>query len=68
MPKGLIRKLITILFAIGLLGVGFAGGQYYLQRMYERQVEVGYRRALGEFGTHFGEKNWFSPVNPISIN
>ena len=55
MPKGLIRKLITILFAIGLLGVGFAGGQYYLQRMYERQVEVGYRRALGEFGTHFGE-------------
>ena len=53
MPKGLTRKLIAILFAIGLLGVGFAGGQYYLQRMYERQVEVGYRRALGEFGTHF---------------
>ncbi len=55
MSKGLIRKLIAILFAIGLLGMGFAGGQYYLHRMYQRQVEVSYRRALGEFGTHFRE-------------
>lgn len=55
MPDGLKRKLIAIVFAIGLLGVGFASGQYYLHQMYQRQVEVSYRRALGEFGTHFGE-------------
>ncbi len=55
MPVGLKRKLIAIVFAIALLGVGFASGQYYLHRMYQRQVEVSYRRALGEFGTHFGE-------------
>lgn len=55
MPTGLKRKLIAIAFAIVLLGVGFASGQYYLHRMYQRQVEVSYRRALGEFGTHFGQ-------------
>jgi spore germination protein len=52
MSKGWKRKLIAILFAIGFLSVGFAGGQYYLQQIYERQVELGYRRALGEFGIH----------------
>ncbi|NLL42794.1 MAG: hypothetical protein GX251_05600 [Firmicutes bacterium] len=55
MPKGWKRKLTAILFAIGLLGVGFVVGQYYLHRLYQRQVEVSYRRALGEFGTHLGE-------------
>ncbi len=53
MPKGLMKKLIAIFFAAALLGMGFAGGQYYLHRLYQRQVEVGYRRALSEFGTHF---------------
>lgn len=55
MPKSLTTKFIAIIFAICLLGVGFASGQYYLHRMYQRQVEVGYRRALAEFGTHFQE-------------
>ncbi|HHT68398.1 MAG TPA: hypothetical protein GXZ85_03965 [Firmicutes bacterium] len=53
MPKGWTRKIITIVFVVALLALGFAGGQYYLHRIYQRQVEVGYRRALGEFGTHF---------------
>ncbi|NLL49050.1 MAG: hypothetical protein GX249_10745 [Firmicutes bacterium] len=53
MSEGFKKGLISILFAFTLLGVGFAGGQYYLQRLYQRQVEVGYRRALSEFGTHF---------------
>ena len=55
MPKGWKRKITAILFAAVLLGVGFVGGQYYLHRLYQRQVEVSYRRALGEFGTHLGE-------------
>ncbi|MCK9524907.1 MAG: germination protein YpeB [Limnochordia bacterium] len=53
MPEGLKQRFIAILFALALLGVGFSGGQYYLHRLYQRQVEVSYRRALSEFGTHF---------------
>ncbi|HKM43482.1 MAG TPA: PepSY1/2 domain-containing protein [Limnochordia bacterium] len=53
MLKWLKKGFIAILFAVALLGVGFAGGQYYLHRLYQRQVEVSYRRALSEFGTHF---------------
>lgn len=53
MGKGLRSKLIRIFFAASLLGVGFVSGQFYLGRIYQRQVEVSYRRALGELGTHF---------------
>src|SRR5690554_4752520 len=55
MDKTLKSKLIVILFAIILLGVGFVGGQYYLNVMYQRQVEASYRRALIELGSHFQE-------------
>lgn len=48
-------KLIKIFFALVLLIVGFAGGQHYLHKVYERQIEVGYRRALSEFATHLQE-------------
>ena len=53
MVKGLSYKLTRILFAIVLLGMGFMGGQIYLNRVYQRQVEISYRRALSEFATHF---------------
>ena len=49
------RRLTAIIFAVLFLGVGFAAGQYYLQRTYERQVEAAYRRALSELATHFQE-------------
>ncbi|NMB02104.1 MAG: hypothetical protein GX971_11420 [Firmicutes bacterium] len=53
MGKGLRQKLISIIFALVLIGVGFVAGQYYLHRAYQTQVEAGYRRALSELGTHF---------------
>ncbi|NLM42337.1 MAG: hypothetical protein GX199_08555 [Firmicutes bacterium] len=49
------RRLTGIIFAVLLLGVGFAAGQYYLQRTYQTQVEAAYRRALSELATHFQE-------------
>jgi len=48
-------RLIKILFGIVLLSLGFVGGQHYLQKLYERQVEVAYQRALSEFATHLQE-------------
>ncbi|MDD3783259.1 MAG: germination protein YpeB, partial [Limnochordia bacterium] len=53
MAGTLRRKLTAIIFALLLLGVGFAAGQYYLNRTYQAQVEAAYRRALGELATHF---------------
>ncbi|HHT90041.1 MAG: germination protein YpeB [Bacillota bacterium] len=55
MPKSVKGKLIAIVFVVGLLGVGYAAGQYYLHGIYQRQVEVGYRRALGELCSHLDE-------------
>jgi len=49
------RHLTAIVFAVLLVGVGFAAGQYYLQRLYQVQVESAYRRALSELATHFQE-------------
>lgn len=53
MAKSIRTKLTAIIFALLLIGVGFAAGQYYLNRTYQRQVEAAYRRALGELATHF---------------
>lgn len=53
LTKGFRVKVTRIIFAVFLLGVGFAGGQLYLNQVYQRQVELGYRRALSEFATHF---------------
>lgn len=55
MARDLKHKLTGIIFALLLLGVGFAAGQYYLHRTYQVQVEAAYRRALSELGTHFQE-------------
>lgn len=55
MPKGFKEKLIAIVFAISLLSVGFAGGRSYVHGLYQRQVELSYRRALSEFCTHFDQ-------------
>lgn len=53
MAINLKNKLIGIIFALILVGVGVVAGQYYLHRTYQSQVEAGYRRALSELGTHF---------------
>lgn len=55
MGKRLKERLIFTIFALSLVVVGFFAGQYYLNRIYEQQVEVGYRRALSEFATHLQE-------------
>jgi len=64
MAGTLRRKLTAIIFALLLLGVGFAAGQYYLNRTYQAQVEAAYRRALGELATHFQQLagNWGGPA------
>lgn len=37
---------------MALLVLGFAMGQYYLQKSYQQQMEASYRRALREFAVH----------------
>ena len=63
MPKSVKGKLIAIVFVVGLLGVGYAAGQYYLHGIYQRQVEVGYRRALGNSAATWMKllKRWAVP-------
>lgn len=46
------RSFTRIVFALSLLVLGFALGQFYLQKAYQQQMEAGYRRALREFAVH----------------
>lgn len=55
MGRKIKERFILTIFALVLMIVGFFAGQYYLSRIYEQQVEVGYRRALSEFATHLQE-------------
>lgn len=55
MKRQFKRIVFYTIFVLLLLTVGFATGQYYLQRVYERQIEQSYRRALSEFASHFQE-------------
>lgn len=49
------RRFTLTFFAVILLIVGFFGGQYYLSRTYEQQLEMGYRRAFNELAYHLQE-------------
>ncbi|NMA60903.1 MAG: hypothetical protein GX956_03345 [Firmicutes bacterium] len=55
MGKRMKNRLTLIIFAVALVVMGFFAAQYHLSRLYEQQVEVGYRRALNEFATHMQE-------------
>lgn len=52
MKRWLGRSFTRIVFALSLLVLGFALGQFYLQKAYQQQMEASYRRALREFGVH----------------
>ena len=55
MKRWLGRAFPNIVFAVALLVLGFAVGQYYLQKAYQLQMEASYRRALREFAVHLTE-------------
>lgn len=52
MKRWLARNFSGIVFATALLVLGFAVGQYYLQKAYQQQMEASYRRAMREFAVH----------------
>lgn len=52
MKHWLKRNFSGIVFAVALLVLGFAVGQYYLQKAYQQQMEASYRRAMREFAVH----------------
>lgn len=52
MKRWLARHFFNIVFALALVVLGFAVGQYYLQKAYQQQMEASYRRAMREFAVH----------------
>jgi spore germination protein len=50
--RWLAQNFSGIVFATALLVLGFAVGQYYLQKAYQQQMEASYRRAMREFAVH----------------